>query len=318
MTITHDQPVHTQQTLAQPKRAPRLPIDGVLLLDKPVGPSSTRVLGHVKHLLKAAKAGHGGTLDPMASGLLPLMFGEATKYAAEGLDADKLYEAEIALGEKTETADAEGVVIERQPVPVLTEDQVRRVLANFMGPQQQLPPMYSALKKDGKALYSYARAGQAVDRTPRPIVIHDIALLGLALPVITIRVLCSKGTYIRTLAEDIGQALGTVAHLKALRRTGVGRLRADEVVSLEALEQAADQDRLHFLKPVDWLIRDWPQVVLGAPQARRFSHGQPVMIQTELAAGLYRVKTENNTFLGTGRVQGGLLSPERLRVLTQH
>ncbi|MFN4883501.1 MAG: tRNA pseudouridine(55) synthase TruB, partial [Burkholderiales bacterium] len=176
------------QIISTTKRT-RRPIDGVLLLDKPVGPSSSRVLGHVKHLLKAAKAGHGGTLDPMASGLLPLMFGESTKYAAEGLDADKTYIAEIALGEKTSTGDREGETILRMPVPSdLSEEKLHAVLRAFRGPQTQIPPMFSALKKDGRALYDYARAGEEVDRPARKITIHAIKLLGWTLPNLIVRV----------------------------------------------------------------------------------------------------------------------------------
>lgn len=309
----------------------RLPIDGVLLLDKPVGPSSTRVLGHVKHLLNAAKAGHGGTLDPMASGLLPLMFGEATKYAAHGLDADKTYEAQIALGSRTTTADREGDVIAQATVPeTLSREQINAVLARFMGPQEQVPPMHSALKKDGKALYAYARTGQTVERAPRRIIIHAITLTEWARPLIGIRVSCSKGTYIRTLAEDIGQALGLPSHLHSLRRVAVGDLQAHDMVALSAIEHADLADRGAFLKPVDWLIRDWPAVVLDSPQERQFVHGQAVTVtmtgcESQRAAGdirpsdhqQVRVQNRHGVFLGTGRVAAQrVLHPERLRVLS--
>ena len=296
----------------------RRPIDGVLLLDKPVGPSSSRVLGHVKHLLKAAKAGHGGTLDPMASGLLPLMFGESTKYAAEGLDADKTYIAEIALGEKTSTGDREGETILRMPVPSdLSEEKLHAVLRAFQGPQTQIPPMFSALKKDGRALYDYARAGEEVDRPARKITIHAIKLLGWTLPNLIVRVVCSKGTYIRTLAEDIGAAMGLPAHLHGLRRVGVGQIEDDGIVSLDSLEQANDEERLSFLKPVDWLIRDWPQIILGPSQVKRFQHGQSVMVSQELTPDVYRVNAQTGEFLGTGRVESHhMLNPERVRVLS--
>jgi len=295
----------------------RKAVDGVLLLDKPVGPSSTRALGHVKHLLQAAKAGHGGTLDPMASGLLPLMFGEATKYAAEGLDADKSYEATLQLGVKTSTADAEGEVIETAPIPSITEQEVRRVVAGFVGEQSQLPPMFSALKKDGRALYSYARKGESVERSPRTIHIRRIDVLSFAPPELSISVRCSKGTYIRTLAEDIGQALGTVAHLKSLRRVGVGELLAQDMVRLETIEQASEGDRLSLLKPVDWLIRDWPALVLGPQQVKRFRNGQPVMLSDQTTAGLYRIRSEQDQFLGTGRVDmHAMLHPDRVRVIS--
>ncbi len=304
--------------LSRPAKRVRHAIDGVLLLDKPVGPSSSRVLGHVKHLLSAAKAGHGGTLDPMASGLLPIMFGEATKYAAEGLDADKTYIADIALGTKTSTGDREGEVIAQADLPTdLSSSQIADVLAQFVGPQMQMPPLYSAIKKDGRPLYAYARAGQSVEREPRSIVIHELSLLALHLPHLQVRVTCSKGTYVRTLAEDIGAALGLPAHLHGLRRVGVGSIVADEMVALADFEQATAQDRLLLLKPVDWLIRDWPQVVLGEAQSRRFVHGQPVMLSESVAPAIVRVKTQAGEFLGTGRVDTHhLLNPERVRVLS--
>lgn len=304
--------------LSRPAKRVRHTIDGVLLLDKPVGPSSSRVLGHVKHLLSAAKAGHGGTLDPMASGLLPIMFGEATKYAAEGLDADKTYIADIALGTKTSTGDREGEVIAQADLPTdLSSSQIADVLAQFVGPQMQMPPLYSAIKKDGRPLYAYARAGQSVEREPRSIVIHELSLLALHLPHLQVRVTCSKGTYVRTLAEDIGAALGLPAHLHGLRRVGVGSIVADEMVALADFEQATAQDRLLLLKPVDWLIRDWPQVVLGEAQSRRFVHGQPVMLSESVAPAIVRVKTQTGEFLGTGRVDTHhLLNPERVRVLS--
>ncbi len=298
------------------ERRRRRAVDGVLLLDKPVGPSSTKVLGHVKHLLNASKAGHGGTLDPLASGLLPLMFGESTKYAAEGLDADKGYRAEILLGKKTSTGDAEGDVIEQVSVPALSREAIETVLAQFRGPQQQIPPMYSALKKDGKALYAYARAGQEIDRAPRAIVIHRLALVEWQSPVLTIDLLCSKGTYVRSLAEDIGRALGLPATLAALRRTSVGQLSTEDLVPLEAIETASPGDRQAFLKPVDWLIRDWPAVALSEEQQRRFQQGQVIVVSPGVP-GLVRVLSMSEEFLGTGRLAAdSRLHPERVRVLT--
>ncbi len=294
----------------------RAVIDGVLLLDKPVGPSSTKVLGHVKHLLNASKAGHGGTLDPLASGLLPLMFGESTKYAAEGLDADKGYRAEILLGQKTSTGDAEGDVIEQASVPVLSMDTIEAALSRFRGPQQQIPPMYSALKKDGRALYAYAREGHEIDRAPRAIVIHTLTLVSWDSPVLTIDLRCSKGTYVRVLAEDIGRALGLPATLAALRRTSVGQLTTQDLVSLDAIESAPPNERCAFLKPVDWLIRDWPAVTLTADQQRRFQQGQVISLSSG-EPGVVRVFSASQNFLGTGRLAAdSRLHPERVRVLT--
>jgi len=291
-------------------------VDGVLLLDKPVGPSSQRVLGHVKHLLGAKKAGHAGTLDPMASGLLPILFGEATKYAAQGLDADKTYLAEICLGARTRTGDREGDVIEQALVPALDRAQVESVLVKFLGQSLQVPPMYSAIKRDGRALYDYARSGEEVVREPRSIRIHALELTRFHLPVLEVRVVCSKGTYIRTLAEDIGAALGCPAHLQSLRRTGVGPLQAPEIVPLESIEQADSQGRLRFLKPVDWLIRDWPEVVIDAAATERFFHGQTIFCSGHSPLSQCRVRDESGEFLGTGRIDAaGLLHPSRVRSL---
>jgi tRNA pseudouridine55 synthase len=219
----------------QRPRVPRRVLDGVLLLDKGIGLSSNDALMRAKRLFLAKKAGHTGTLDPLASGLLPLCFGEATKFSQDLLDADKTYEATMRLGIQTSTGDAEGEVLQTRPVEVSVPD-VEAALERFRGPISQVPPMHSALKRDGKPLYEYARAGQVVERVAREVTIHALDLLGAALPDVTFRVTCSKGTYVRTLAEDIGAALGCGAHLIALRRTGVGALTLDRAVTLEALE----------------------------------------------------------------------------------
>lgn len=309
-------------------------LDGVLLLDKPVGPSSTRVLSHVKKLFNAKKAGHGGTLDPMASGLLPIMFGEATKYAADGLDADKAYEATVRLGVKTSTGDAEGEVIQTADISLgLDRQRIESVLAQFLGTQQQMPPLFSALKKDGKPLYAYARAGQEVERTPRTITIYELKLLGVDLPSFTVRVSCSKGTYVRTLAEDIGQALGLPAHLQALRRIGVGRLVGADMVALDFIESARPDERLAAVKPVDWLLRELPELELAATEVQSFRNGQSIKVsgaqsfaQRNVAPDhaphnaplsiRVRVKNQSGIFLGTGLLDSThKLSPERVRVL---
>lgn len=302
---------------ADKPRRKTIALDGVLLLDKPVGPSSSRVLGHVKHLLGAKKAGHGGTLDPMASGLLPIMFGESTKFAAEGLDADKRYVAEILLGVATNTGDQEGEVTERTVVSEHNApdiDRIHEVLKRLVGEQMQTPPMHSAIKKDGKALYAYAREGETIDRIPRRITIHALGLLHVELPFITVDVTCSKGTYIRVLAEDIGAALGLPASLKSLRRIGVGSIAAQDMVPLERLEHAESEERMQMLKPVDWLIRDWPGIALSEQQAKRFTHGQTVMVDASHTAGLIRVLDAAGIFLGTGRIDAHhMLHPHRLR-----
>lgn len=305
-----------------------IPLDGVLLLDKPVGPSSTRVLSHVKKLFNAKKAGHGGTLDPMASGLLPIMFGEATKYAADGLDADKVYEATIRLGIKTSTADGEGEVIQTADIPsALDQQRIEAVLQQFVGTQQQVPPLFSALKKDGKPLYAYARAGQNVDRSPRTITVYELRLLSVSLPLVTVRVSCSKGTYVRTLAETIGQALGLPAHLHGLRRVGVGRLVGADMVALDFLENASPDQRMDAVKPVDWLLRELPELELDSADIQRFRNGQSIKVlgtvaasttvsKNALASTRVRVKSQSGVFLGTGFLDSHQrLTPERVRVL---
>jgi tRNA pseudouridine55 synthase len=304
-----------------------IPLDGVLLLDKPVGPSSTRVLSHVKKLFNAKKAGHGGTLDPMASGLLPIMFGEATKYAADGLDADKVYDATIRLGIKTTTGDAEGQVLERAEVPAaFPPTHLGQVLKTFLGTQQQVPPLFSALKKDGKPLYAYARAGQDVERAPRTITIYELSLQSVELPLVTVRVSCSKGTYVRTLAEDIGAALGLPSHLQALRRVGVGKLVGADMVALDLLEAGSVDQRMSTVKPVDWLLRELPELELNAMECERFRQGQMIKA-ADTAGGMFspptsaplrvRVKNRSGVFLGTGLLDSThKLSPERVRVLS--
>ena len=257
-------------------RVARRPVHGVLLLDKPLGGSSNQVLQKAKWLLRAEKAGHTGTLDPLASGVLPLCFGAATKFSQIHLDADKSYEATLALGVTTSTADTEGEVLQRRPVDI-DGDDVAAVVRQFTGPITQVPPMHSALKKNGKALYEYARAGIEVERAPRAVTIHALEVLALRLdapePAIDIRVTCSKGTYIRTLGEDMGEALGCGAHLSALRRVGTGNFSAAQCVTLADLEAMDDADRLACLRPVDALLHGFTRVTLDSDNAGRFLSG---------------------------------------------
>lgn len=258
-----------------PRRLPRTVVDGVLLLDKPVGITSNAALQTVRRQFNAAKAGHTGTLDPLASGLLPLCFGEATKFSSGLLAADKRYDAVVRLGIRTDTADAEGQVLETCPVHA-TREQVHHVLEAFRGDIDQTPPMHSALKRDGRPLYAYAREGIHVDRAARRVRILDIALTDWSGERFSMSVHCSKGTYIRTLAEDIGQRLGCGAHLAALRRTGIGSLSLDQAVKLDDLTIMATARREACLLPVDRLLGDLPSLVLGPEDARRLRHGQPV------------------------------------------
>ncbi|MGN6649445.1 tRNA pseudouridine(55) synthase TruB [Trinickia sp.] len=309
----------------QRPRVPRRALDGVLLLDKGIGLSSNDALIRVKRLFLAQKAGHTGTLDPLASGLLPLCFGEATKFSQDLLEADKTYEATMRLGIRTSTGDAEGEVLETLPVEVGVPE-IEAALVRFRGPISQVPPMYSALKRDGKPLYEYARAGQVVERVAREVTIHALELLGTALPDVTFRVTCSKGTYVRTLAEDIGAALGCGAHLVALRRTGVGALTLDHAVTLEALEQMDAAARDACLRPVDALLSTFPSVALGPVETKRFLQGQRLRLAdlpTEQGAQLARrsegadprvrvYREEDGALLGVARAENGVLAPERL------
>jgi len=291
------------------RRAPADPVDGVLVLDKPRGLSSNTALQHAKRLLQARKAGHTGTLDPLASGLLPLTFGEATKFSADLLDADKEYEACIALGAVTSTGDAEGAVLQRRPVAVGAA-QFEQVLARFRGPQQQVPPMHSALKKDGRPLYELARAGTEVERAPRQIVIHRLQLLQWDELAPCVTVACSKGTYVRVLAQDIGAALGCGAHLQALRRTRVGPLRLEQALALDSLQALALEARRARLLPADALLAGLPSVRLDAADSARLRHGQRVAQAG--AVERLRVYGADGCLLGVGRCAGGWLEATRL------
>lgn len=285
-------------------------VDGVLLLDKPLGLSSNDALQKARRLFSAAKGGHTGTLDPLASGLLPLCFGEATKFSADLLDADKTYEAELKLGVETDTGDAEGQVTATATVNV-EKAQFLALLPQFTGPIEQVPPMHSALKRDGRPLYELARKGIEVERAPRAVTIHALELLEFAGDLVRIRVSCSKGTYIRVLAADLGRALGCGAHLTALRRTRVGALDLHGAVTLAELEALAEEARPERLAPVDALLSTLPQVELDAAAAERFSHGNPVALPLALA-GKIRVYADGR-LLGVGEPgAGGRLWPKRL------
>ncbi|MFM8864698.1 MAG: tRNA pseudouridine(55) synthase TruB [Limnohabitans sp.] len=296
-------------------RVQRRPVHGVVLLDKPLGLSSNQALQKVKWLLRAEKAGHTGTLDPLATGVLPLCFGAATKFSQQHLDADKVYETTVRLGQKTRTADAEGELIEVRPVSC-SIGQVVEVLDRFMGPIRQVPPMHSALKKDGKALYEYAREGETVERQAREVVIHDLELLDMQLqgeaPHLRLRVACSKGTYIRTLGEDIGEALGCGAHLSALRRVQTGPFDVSQCLSLEGLEAMAEGERLAALQPIDCLLQGWRPVTLDPENAGRFLSG---MRRRGAWADMPRVRVYGDSpraLLGTGHTLAGELIPTRL------
>lgn len=285
-------------------------VDGVLLLDKPVGMTSNDALQKARRLFSAAKGGHTGTLDPLASGLLPLCFGEATKFSADLLDADKTYEAELKLGVTTDSGDTEGQVTATAAVHV-SENDIFNVLPRFTGDIQQVPPMHSALKRDGRPLYELARQGLEVERAPRAVTIHAIEYLGFAGDSLRLRVKCSKGTYIRVLAADIGAALGCGAHLTALRRTEVSDLTLLGAVTLAELEAMDEAVRPGRLQPVDALLQSLPRLEVSGDAAQRFRHGNPVDLPAGLA-GKIRVY-ENDRLIGVGEPgREGRLWPKRL------
>ena len=296
-------------------RVARRPVHGVLLLDKPLNWSSNDILQKVKWLLRAEKAGHTGTLDPLASGVLPLCFGAATKFSQLQLDADKTYAAVLRLGQKTSTGDAEGEVVQTRAVAVSSED-VARVAAQFTGALRQVPPMHSALKKDGKALYEYARAGIEIERESRAIMIYELnmalAKVDSAYEAINMIVKCSKGTYIRTLGEDVGEALGCGAHLGALRRLGTGGFDVAQCVTLDALEAMSESERLACVLPVQSLLPDHTVITLDDEQAARFLSGLRRRGTWPDAAQVAVYAQRGHALLGTAQVMSGELIPGRL------
>ncbi len=285
--------------------------DGILLLDKSAGLSSNVALQRVRRLYAWSKAGHTGTLDPLATGLLPICLGEATKFSNALLDADKTYEASIQLGVVSSTGDAEGT-LEPCAKPEFTGARLQQVLDSFIGPIDQIPPMHSAIKKDGRPLYSYARAGETIARQPRKIVINSLQFIDNKCDVLNIRVNCSKGTYIRVLAEDIGKALGCGGYLLALRRTAIRDLALRDAMSLEQLGEMDAAARAARLLPVDRLVDVLPAVHLTQEAGRRLINGLAVSAM-DLAAGLVRLYDSTGAFLGVGesRIDGALI-PKRL------
>lgn len=301
--------------MAQVKRIRRA-VSGIILLDKPRGLTSNAALQKVRWLLNAEKAGHTGSLDPLATGVLPLCFGEATKFSQYLLDADKGYETVAQLGVTTTTADAEGEVLERRPVDV-SQAQLEAILPRFRGDIQQVPPMYSALKRDGQPLYKLARAGEVVEREPRSVTIARLELLSLDADKARLSVACSKGTYIRTLVEDIGRELGCGAHVAELRRTQAGPFELSQTVSLEVLEQAHADGGAEaidaFLHPVDSGLEHWPLLQFSEHSAFYWLHGQPVRAPEAPMFGMVRVQDHNGRFIGIGEVsEDGRIAPRRL------
>jgi len=293
-------------------------IDGVVLLDKPCGMTSQSAVTSVKRLLHADKAGHTGTLDPMATGLLPICLGEATKYSQDLLDADKKYQARLRFGIQTDTGDAQGQVIAEKSTAEVTDNAMAKslidgILPQFMGEIEQVPPMYSALKRDGKPLYEYARAGVEIERESRRITIYSITVLDVSWPEIALEVHCSKGTYIRVLAEDIGHALGCGAHLIGLRRTMVGHLSLDRALTLDGICDMAPQ-----VLPVDALLQSLPELTVDDHQAKRLEMGQRVPCTLNIASQwadslfrIYRSQALPQNFIGTADWRSGVLHPRR-------
>jgi tRNA pseudouridine55 synthase len=293
-------------------------VDGILLLDKPGGMSSNQALQRVKHLFRAAKAGHTGSLDPLATGLLPLCLGQTTKFSAFLLDADKRYRVTVTLGVTTDSADADGQVLETRPIGAVDEAAVRSLLPRFTGSIEQVPPMYSAVKHQGERLYKLAREGKEVERTPRTVQIFALSLLSFTPPTLELDVHCSKGTYVRTLAEEIGEALGCGAHVSALRRTGVGPYVESEIhfVTLAEVEAKAEQgfDALDaLLMPLDSVLGHCPSVRLSADAAFYLRQGQPVLVPQAPTEGMVRLYAAGDEFLGIGVIlDDGRVQPKRL------
>ncbi|MES9834061.1 MAG: tRNA pseudouridine(55) synthase TruB [Candidatus Thiodiazotropha sp. DIVDIV] len=292
-------------------------INGVLLLDKPEGMTSNKALQEVKFLYKAAKAGHTGSLDPLATGLLPICFGEATKLSAFLLDADKRYLVRVKLGETTTTADAEGEIIETADPSGVTEAALIETMAEFLGEQQQLPPMYSAIKHKGERLYKLARQGIEVEREPRTIHIHGLDLLSFDLPEFEMDVRCSKGTYVRTLAEDIGKRLGCGAYVTGLRRTGVGPYDDQSMLTLEQIQEAFAERQFpemdEWMLPLESALAEWPEVALSADAAFYMKQGQPILVPNAPTSGWVRLYANETDFLGVGQIlEDGRVAPKRL------
>ena len=298
------------------RRARGRDVNGILLLDKPKGITSNEALQQVKRLYFAKKAGHTGSLDPLASGVLPICMGEATKISAFLLDADKRYQVRCQLGITTATADAEGDVLETRPVGAYTPQQLETVFDEFRGDIEQIPPMYSALKHEGQRLYKLARQGVEVEREARPVSIFELTLAGQGDDWLDIDVHCSKGTYVRTLAEDIGERLGCGAHVSALRRTSVGPYADDNLVTLERLEDLKDNDMPamdNLLLSIETALTQWPDVELSADASFYLQQGQPVLVPHAPTSGWVRLYATNRLFIGMGEIlDDGRVAPRRL------
>ncbi len=298
------------------KRRNCIPINGILLLDKPKGLTSNKALQAVKNLYRACKAGHTGSLDPLATGLLPLCFGEGTKMSQFLLDANKHYQVQIKLGLETTTFDAEGEIVATKPVKI-SERELAKALRGFLGDIEQIPPMYSAVKIDGQPLYKLARKGIEVERAPRPVTIHDISEpKWLAEDEIELEIRCTKGTYVRTLAHDLGQRLGCGAHVQELRRLGVGDLNLQDAITMTELEQTEDKQSL--LMPLNEGLSHYPGITLTSLATHYLLQGQPVTVRHDCQPGWVRLNDQDERFLGMGLVlDDGRVAPKRMVYLDQ-
>ena len=290
----------------------KVDVDGLLLIDKPLGLSSNQALSKIKFLFSPKKVGHTGTLDPMATGLLPICLGEATKFSSYLLNADKTYVGLIRLGYKSSTGDKEGEIIKQEFDKIPSKSEVKRILKNFIGPIDQLPPMFSALKHKGKPLYLYAREGINIPRPKRKILIHEIELLDYQGDELRLKIKCSKGTYIRTLAEDIGDKLNVGAYLLELNRTGIGSLSIDSAVKIEQIEEIKEQERVKLLLPVDELLSSFQKLILNCNDTTAIKDGK-IIDQSGKTPGFYRLYEVKNEFIGLGEIDKiGKLKAKRL------
>ncbi len=292
------------------------PINGIVLLDKPYEISSNKALQIVKGIYKAQKAGHTGSLDPLATGMLPICFGEATKISAFLLDADKRYSFDCKLGQITSTGDVEGEVLKTAPIPNLTEQEIKSVLQKFLGEINQVPPMYSALKQGGKRLYELARQGIEVERKPRKVTIHDLQLIGYTDDTLSLEVQCSKGTYVRSLAEDIGNEIGCGAFVSRLHRMFVNPFLVNDMVTLDDIRQLQEEseDALHkIILPLDCAVPEWPAISLTEDMVFYFRRGQQLMLSGENHDALVKVYDPSGVFIGIAQGDGcGNFSPKRV------
>lgn len=303
--------------MSRKKFTPGRCVNGVLLLDKPAGITSNAALQQVKSIYFAKKAGHTGSLDPLATGMLPLCFGEATKFSQFLLDSDKKYIVTGKLGERTDTSDADGEIIEVRDIKDVTESKLLQIIETFKGPQTQVPSMFSAIKHEGTPLYELARKGIEVERKPRQINVYDMQLLSLTTDSFELSIHCSKGTYVRNLVEDIGEVLGCGAHVAKLRRTSAGSCEAENMVTMEQLQALfADKnwDALNdLLLPTDIIVAQYPEIALTETASFYLKRGQAVQIPKAPRSGLVRLRDENNEFIGVGDVQeDGKIAPKRL------